>query len=344
MRENSPEIQAVLDLQRAGKTEEARAALDTLVSKDPNNGEAVHVQGIMAYQARNYEDALKYMEKSITLDPKPSYYSNLGNVYGDLRQFTKAKAAYQNALRMDPSLAAVYGNIGNMYRAQNNPEQAIFQYLKGLRIDPKNVEIHLHMASLFFDLKRYPQAIENYQKVLEIAPKRLEALNNLGSIYHQQGQTEQAIVYYEQAIELAPDFVAGLFNLANLKREQRDLEGAKALYAQVQIHHPDLVEASLQLAQILDFEGDAEGAETLYKEVLARQPREEIVLLLADRAAQKNNLTEAMEYFQKAHEMNPNNPDTCYNMGTILKQQGDSNGAAYFLNQALQLQDYQTQN
>ena len=69
----------------------------------------------------------------------------------------------------------------------------------------------------------------------------------------------------------------------------------------------------------------------------------EIFLLLADRAAQKNNLTEAMDYFQKAHEANPNNPDTCYNMGTILKQQGDTNGAAYFLNQALQLQNYQDQ-
>lgn len=343
MKENSPEIQAILDLQRAGKPEEARTTLDALVAKDPNNGEAVHVQGIMAYQARNYEDALKYMEKSITLDPKPSFYSNLGNVYADLRQFAKAKATYQNALRLDPSLTAVYGNIGNMYRAQNNPEQAIFQYLKGLRIDPKNVEIHLHMASLFFDLKRYPQAIESYHKALEIAPNRLEALNNLGSIYHQQGNAEQAITYYEKAIGIAPDFVAGLFNLANLKREQRDLEGAKTLYEQVRTHHPDLVEASLQLAQILDFEGNPEAAEALYKEVLEKQPREEIYLLLGDRAAQKNNLTEAMGYFQKAHEVNPNNPDTCYNMGTILKQQGDSNGAAYFLNQALQLQDYQSQ-
>lgn len=343
MKENSPEIQAILDLQRAGKSDEARAALEALVAKDPNNGEAVHMQGIMAYQARNYEDALKYMERSLTLDPKPPFYSNLGNVYADLRQFDKAKAAYQNALRMEPTLAAVYGNLGNMYRAQQNPEQAVFQYQKGLRIDPKNADIYLHMASLFFDLKRYPQAIENYHKVLEIAPKRLEALNNLGSIYHQQGNTEQAITYYEQALAVSPDFVAALFNLANLKREQRDLEGAKVLYEKVRTHHPHLVEASLQLAQILDFEGHADAAEVLYKEVLEKQPQEEIYLLLADRAGQNNRLTEAVDYFQKAHQLNPNNPDTCYNIGTLLKQQGDANGAAYFLNQALQLQNYQLQ-
>ena len=343
MKENSPEIQAVLDLQRAGKSDEARSALEALVAKDPNHGEAVHMQGIMAYQARNYEEALKYIEHSLTLDPKPSFYSNLGNVYADLRQFAKAKAAYQNALRMEPTLAAVYGNLGNMYRAQQNPEQAIFQYQKGLRIDPKNADIYLHMASLFFDLKRYPQAIENYHKVLEIAPQRLEALNNLGSIYHQQGNAEQAISYYEQALAVSPDFVAALFNLANLKREQRDLEGAKALYEQVRTHHPHLIEASLQLAQILDFEGHVDAAEALYKEVLEKQPQEGIYLLLADRAGQNNRLTEALDYFQKAHQLNPNNPDTCYNMGTLFKQQGDTQQAAYFLNQALQLQNYQAQ-
>ena len=344
MKENSPEIQAVLDLQRAGQHDEAKKALDALVAKNPNDGEAVHVQGIMAYQARNYEDALKYMQRSLELSPKPSFYSNLGNVYADLRQFAKAKAAYQGALRQDPSMAAVYGNLGNMYRAQQQPEQAVFHYQKGLRIDPKNADIHLHMASLFFDMKRYPQAVEFYEKVLAIAPRRLEALNNLGSIYHQQGQFEKATQYYEQAIELAPDFVAVLFNLANLKREQRDLEGAKALYEQVRTHHPHLIEASLQLAQILDYESKTQEAEDLYKEILAKQPREELYLILAERAAQKNKLDEALEYFKQAHDMNPNNPDTCYNMGTLLKQQGDTDGAAYFLNQALQLQDYHLKN
>lgn len=338
MKENSPEIQAILDLQRAGKPEEAKAALEALVAKSPENAEAIHVQGIMAYQARNYEDALKYMQRSIEISPKASFYSNLGNIYTDLRQFAKAKAAYQNALRQDPNMAAVYGNLGNMYRAQQQPEQAVFHYQKGLRIDPKNAEIYLHMASLFFDLKRYPQAVTQYEKVLEIAPKRLEALNNLGSIYHQQGQTEKAIQYYERALELAPDFVAVLFNLANLKRENRDLEGAKALYRQAKTHHPQLVEASLHLARILDYEGQTDEAEAVYKEILEQQPREEVYLILAERAAQKNKLQESFDYFKKANEINPKNADTCYNMGILLKQLGDAEGASYFLDQALQLQ------
>ncbi len=343
MKQNSPEIQAILDLQRAGKREEARQQLDQLVQKKPDDAEAVHMLGIMAYQERNYEDAIKHMQRSLEMASKPSFYSNMGNVYADLRQFAKAKDAYQSALRLDPSLAAVYGNWGNMYRAQNKPEQAIFQYQKGLRIDPNNEDIHLHMASLFFDMKRYPQAIEKYQKVLTINPKRLEALNNLGSIYHQQGDAENAVKYYEKALELAPDFVAVLFNLANLKRESKDLAGAKAMYQQVIDHHPHMIEAHLQLAQIFDFEGEHEKAEALYHEILEQQPREEVHLILAERAAQKNKMDEALEHFKKANEINPYNPDTCYNLGTLLKEQGDADGAAHFLNQAIQMQDYQDQ-
>ena len=35
----------------------------------------------------------------------------------------------------------------------------------------------------------------------------------------------------------------------------------------------------------------------------------------------------------------PRNPDTCYNMGTLLRTLGQLDAASHFLHQALQLQD-----
>jgi regulator of sirC expression with transglutaminase-like and TPR domain len=109
-------------------------------------------------------------------------HNNLGVIYSERREFERAAAEYEEALRLDKRLPAAWYNSGKDLQEQGQ--------LKG--------------------------AIRAFTKALNLHPNDTWALNNRAMAYREMGQVDLARQDLELSLRIDPQFQQARQNLANL--------------------------------------------------------------------------------------------------------------------------------
>ncbi len=77
---------------------------------------AANNAGYMYYKLDRFDEAVRWVEKAITLDPKRAIaYVNLGDAYYESNRIAEARRYYERYLELDPNgyrSAAVRARIG----------------------------------------------------------------------------------------------------------------------------------------------------------------------------------------------------------------------------------------
>ena len=103
----------------------------------PNEVVAAYQAGLAAWEENRLEDAARYFEQTVRLDPNHvQAYDYLGSVYFLLGQSDKAVQAYKRALSIDPNYAESYFNLGLVYQEMGDRENAVAMFEKYLELDP----------------------------------------------------------------------------------------------------------------------------------------------------------------------------------------------------------------
>lgn len=89
----------------AGQSEQARTSFEQALSLDQRQFIAWAGLGLLAQSEGKVEEAVNDFSRSVELQPTASGYLQLGRVYEQTNQPTRAFAAYQQALKIDPNLA-----------------------------------------------------------------------------------------------------------------------------------------------------------------------------------------------------------------------------------------------
>jgi len=79
--------------------------------------------GLIAAQLHQYDSALKYLERSIELQPSPGAHLNLGNLYKQFGEIEKAIATTEKCIELAPNYLVGYQNLcidHNYYWASKN--------------------------------------------------------------------------------------------------------------------------------------------------------------------------------------------------------------------------------
>jgi len=159
-----------------------------------------------------YEKALPYWEIAIQVEPVAAYFA-IGYCYEKLGAYTKAVEAYQQAIRVDPNIAATYSALGKAYGNLGNYIKAIESFKQAIRIDPDYTEAYFRLGKAHFTLGRYKDAIEASKQAIRIDPDYTYAYILLGSVYGGLGRCKDAIEVFKQAIRIDPDNVDAHFGL-----------------------------------------------------------------------------------------------------------------------------------
>jgi len=146
------------------------------------------------------------------------------------------------------------------------------------------------------------------------------------------GQIQQ----FREAVRLNPNYVEALLRLGEAYYRERQYGQAVTWLASVPQAHPLAREANFYLGLAAYSRGDLARAETAFDFVAARLPLAEVYNNLGVVASRRDAKT-ALDYFRKALDDDPSDPDYHFNLALELYRAGDAVGAAQHLHEAVNL-------
>ena len=107
------DYQRAVTLMKANQLDDAYTLFEELQSKAPQLAGPALNQALIQIQKQNYKDADVLLQKAIAANGKNPFAYNLqGFVYRQLGQFSKSRAAYEQALSLSPNYAKAHFNLG----------------------------------------------------------------------------------------------------------------------------------------------------------------------------------------------------------------------------------------
>ncbi|NOX32685.1 MAG: tetratricopeptide repeat protein [Deltaproteobacteria bacterium] len=120
----------------------------------------------------DYEKKASSLEAQVAQNPEnTSAWTQLGDVYYDTDQYSKAVEAYKKSLALYPENADVLTDLGVMYRRSGRPGMAIKSFDKAISIDHKHEAARFNKGIvLMHDLNQKEKALKVWEELLEINP------------------------------------------------------------------------------------------------------------------------------------------------------------------------------
>lgn len=301
------------------------------VALQPQNPRAHNDLGYVYQEMEYYKEALQ--EYEIALKIKPEYPEALQNMLSGVTAWSQnlidhgqsgtAVEILNEAIKRFPTAGELYFFLGTAYWNIGKLSEALDQWKKAAKINPNSSTAYVVKAiecSLANDLNG---AIANYKKAIEINPDNAYARNMLGILYVKTGKLDEAIKEFEAAIKSKPNFAEPYINLGVIFEKQGKIEEALKYYKTAAIKNPYSYKAASQQGTVYFKKGLYFDAESWFRRALRISPlSSEIHCALAFTLDKQNKKNEAVQEFETALTINPNNVDALVGLGIIFASSG----------------------
>jgi len=128
-------------------------------------------RGLELEQRGIVQEAVKAYEAAVQLDPgSAGGWLNLGTIFFNQRQFTRAEAHYKKALEADPDYALAHFNIANLYDERGDYRHALMHYQQAVRLNPTYADAHYNLALLYQAAGHVMEAVRHWKIYLKLDP------------------------------------------------------------------------------------------------------------------------------------------------------------------------------
>jgi len=330
-------IQLANQYQSAGRLQEAELLLSQILQVQPKHAHALHLLGVVAFQAGNSARAIELINQAILIQPAEAlFHSNLAEMSRREGKIDEAIKHGEQAVQLDPSMASAHSNLGIAYYDAKNFSQAQHCQEKALALQPNMTQALNNMGSIDRANKSLPGAIEWYRKAIATSPDYLESLSNLGAVLVEDDRADEAFPILEKALNLAPNYPEAVCNmgLARLKQEQLD-QAISLLQRSLQLK-PGYPEALIGLGQAFHDQDNLEEAETILKQAIAQAPDKlEAYCKLGAVYTEQGETEQAEATYQIALDRDAEMVDALTGLGNLRLEQGKINESEEMLLRAI---------
>ncbi len=152
--------------------------------------------------------ALEELVKAQALNPQlPGIHHNLARIYLEKKQYPKALAETQAALKETPEDASLFGILGGTYEGMGKPQEALQSARKaiGLSRDPKFKAIfYRNVGFLYARQGKMMEASIEFKNSLNQNWNDPDTHTHLGFAYLQMGKREDAKRSFQTAVKMDP--------------------------------------------------------------------------------------------------------------------------------------------
>ena len=198
-------LQQAISLYQAGQLLQAEQICQQILRDYPQDAEALHMLGVIAYQVGESKIATGLISQAIEIDSNQYvFFNSLGAALQKQGSLEESIQAYQQAIQIQPNHPEAYNNLGIVLKEQGRLEESIQAYQQVIQIQPNHPEAYNNLGVVLKDQGRLEESIQAYQQAIRVQPDYAEAYSNLGNVLREQGKLEESIEAYQQAIQIQP--------------------------------------------------------------------------------------------------------------------------------------------
>jgi serine/threonine protein kinase/Flp pilus assembly protein TadD len=217
------------------------------------------LRGYEEYNKFYYEDARKFYEKAVELDPDFAFaHFALGNALGALGYQNQRDAALDKAMSLrdrateKERLRIEASYAGTIERDSEKRIRIIEEIAKKY---PKDKWAH-HQLGNYYSSRDWDRALEEYDIALKLDPNYGLLLNNLGYLYADRNEFEKALEYFERYAASSPGDANPIDSIAELYFNMGNLDQAIAKYKEVLEVKPDFFDTYWRIAYVCALKED----------------------------------------------------------------------------------------
>lgn len=151
---------------------------------------------------------------------RPESQLNLGNLYTQTGEVTKAEKAYRKAIKLEPEFAPAYANLADLYRTQGMDKFAGKVLAEGIGKLPEDATLFHAQGLLLARSQQMETALASLEKAASLQPEAARYTYVYGVALNSTGDANQALSVLEKGHTLHPRDQEIIFMIASIYRDQ----------------------------------------------------------------------------------------------------------------------------
>ena len=286
---------------------QAKAHLDLLRDKQPNNPET-HEAWANYYAAQNnLTAAMQEVQQTITLDPSRSEsYLLLALLQLRSNMTDQAEASFKKAVQTDPNAMNAQLALGGFYQSHNRPAEAEQQFRHAIDLNPKDSAPRAALVRLLMQEGKRDEAEAFLRQTKKDLSDNPEGYRMLGDFYFAVGDLDKAVDEYSSIYDGHPKDLLAKKNYIQLLILKNRLDEAAKLNNEILKSTPHDVEALVYKGEIQLRQSDSAGAIQSLQSALKNDPNSAIAHYQLGLAySQKRDLRRAESEWREAVRLKP---------------------------------------
>ncbi len=307
-----------------------------VLSVEPDLARWYFDKGIDHERLGDYMLALEYHERSIEIEPLgPKARLAAAEILRRNGNTTEAAVHLRHALQhVHPYVAQAHHKLARVLVDEGQVDQAIVHFRESLRIRSDDVAVRMELAQVLQESGSIQEALNERELVLTVDPDNVEALFKLGLMFHETGRDQEAGRHLRQAVRLEPARRPLLEAMGIRLDAIPTAEGASSATTLKQRSWEELFRQAEQLAQV----GRVREALDLYQQALTLKPDDAIIHFKTGEAlAAAGRFDEAIGHYRRAVELNPRFAAAHNDLGMTYARLGDAPSAARHYQEAVRI-------
>lgn len=169
-------------------------------------------RGVEAIQKENTEEALEYLNKEISDNPKNGYaYSWIAMVRCHQEEYGRALTASDLALKHLPKKDKeytyfAYETRARIYCALEDTIKAIADYTAAIKVSPEEADAYEKRAQIYYEQKKYDLADADYKKLISLDQGGVMGYMGIGRNLNAQEKWDAAIEQFNFVEKMHPSY------------------------------------------------------------------------------------------------------------------------------------------
>jgi len=235
-------------------------------------------------------------------------YGTTGEIYHAYSLLSSARECYLNANRLTPKDFRWIYLLGKLDQEEGHVDDALRRYQSAQNLRPEYLAVAVNQGNIYLELNRLEDAEKTFRAALAIDPNNAPAHYGLGQVALSRRSYAEAVGHFEKALTRVPEANRIHYSLAMAYRGLGDAEKARA-------HLEQQGPVGVRVADPL-----VDGLQKLIK-------GERVHLVRGRLALAARRYGEAADEFRQALVTKPDSISAHLNLGAVLTQTGDMQGA-----------------